>query len=117
MAGGAVSMPIMGVHVVRGIVGFVFSFCVNWIYEAGLESSSKQATLGKMALALKVTDLPGQRISFAGYRTALCQNYFWNDTSHRLHHGGIYPAQASFTRHDCRNFGHSHSVNIPCAWC
>jgi uncharacterized RDD family membrane protein YckC len=30
-----------------------------------MESSSKQATLGKMALALKVTDLQGRRISFA----------------------------------------------------
>lgn len=65
IAGGAVSMPTIGVHVVRGIVGFAFSACANWIYEAGMESSSKQATLGKMALGLKVTDLEGRRISFA----------------------------------------------------
>lgn len=65
MAGGAVSMPSVGVHLVRGIVGLAFSFCANWLYEAGMESSSKQATLGKMALALKVTDLQGHRISFA----------------------------------------------------
>ena len=65
VAGGAVSMPSIGVHLVRGIVGLAFSFCANWIYEAGMESSSKQATLGKMALALKVTDLQGRRISFA----------------------------------------------------
>jgi uncharacterized RDD family membrane protein YckC len=65
MAGGAVSMPTVGVHLVRGIVGLAFSFCANWLYEAGMESSSKQATLGKMALALKVTDLQGRRISFA----------------------------------------------------
>ena len=65
MAGGAVSMPTIGVHLVRGIVGLTFSFCANWLYEAGMESSSKQATLGKMALALKVTDLQGRRISFA----------------------------------------------------
>ena len=65
VAGGAVMMPNMGVHLVRGIVGFAFSTCANWLYGAGLESSSKQATLGKMALGLKVTDLEGRRISFA----------------------------------------------------
>jgi uncharacterized RDD family membrane protein YckC len=64
IAGGAVSMPTIGVHMVRGIVGLAFSACANWIYEAAMESSSKQATLGKMALSLKVTDLEGRRISF-----------------------------------------------------
>ncbi|HZP17031.1 MAG TPA: RDD family protein [Terriglobales bacterium] len=65
LAGGAVDMPMIGVHLVRGIAGFTLSACANWIYEAALESSSKQATLGKMALGLKVTDLEGNRISFA----------------------------------------------------
>jgi uncharacterized RDD family membrane protein YckC len=65
LAGGVVAMPTIGVHLVRGIVGFAFSACANWIYEAAMESSSKQATLGKMALGLKVTDLEGRRISFA----------------------------------------------------
>jgi len=37
---------------------------VGWIYGAGLESSVKQATLGKMALEMRVTDLAGRRISF-----------------------------------------------------
>jgi uncharacterized RDD family membrane protein YckC len=37
---------------------------VWWLYFALLESSSRQATLGKMALSIKVTDLAGQRISF-----------------------------------------------------
>lgn len=64
VAGGVVSMPTIGVHLVRGIVGFAFSACANWIYEAGMESSSKQATIGKMVLGLKVTDLEGRRISF-----------------------------------------------------
>jgi uncharacterized RDD family membrane protein YckC len=65
VAGGVVAMPTIGVHLVWGIVGFAFSVCANWIYEAAMESSSKQATLGKMALGLKVTDLEGRRISFA----------------------------------------------------
>lgn len=36
----------------------------GWLYFALMESSSKQATLGKMALSIKVTDLSGNRISF-----------------------------------------------------
>jgi uncharacterized RDD family membrane protein YckC len=36
----------------------------NWIYGALMESSSYQATLGKMAFGMKVTDLNGNRISF-----------------------------------------------------
>ena len=34
------------------------------LYYAGMESSSAQATLGKQALGIKVTDLHGRRISF-----------------------------------------------------
>ena len=33
-------------------------------YRAGMESSVYQATLGKLAMQLKVTDLSGNRISF-----------------------------------------------------
>jgi len=65
VAGGAVSMPGMGVHLVNLIVVWAFSSLASWLYEAVMESSSRQATLGKMALGLKVTDLAGRRISFA----------------------------------------------------
>jgi uncharacterized RDD family membrane protein YckC len=65
LAGHAVGMPHHGVHLVRMMVTVPFNFLVNWLYGAGFESSSYQATLGKMALGLKVTDLAGQRISFA----------------------------------------------------
>lgn len=41
-----------------------FQLFVGWLYEAGMESSKYQATLGKMALGMQVTDLNGQRISF-----------------------------------------------------
>jgi uncharacterized RDD family membrane protein YckC len=37
---------------------------VQWLYSALMESSSKQATLGKMAVGLKVTDLNGNPIGF-----------------------------------------------------
>ncbi|MCL4500813.1 MAG: RDD family protein [Deltaproteobacteria bacterium] len=38
---------------------------IHWLYWAGFESSGFQATLGKMALGLKVTDLNGDPITFA----------------------------------------------------
>jgi len=65
VAGGAVDMPGVGIHLVGFIIGGTIGLLGNWIYEAAMESSSKQATLGKMALGLKVTDLEGRRISFA----------------------------------------------------
>ena len=36
---------------------------VTWAYFAILESSPRQATLGKMAIGIKVTDIEGRRIS------------------------------------------------------
>jgi len=36
----------------------------QWLYYAMMESSRKQATLGKLALGIVVTDLSGNRISF-----------------------------------------------------
>lgn len=55
---------------VVSMVGHAFmlalaSLAVAWLYEAYLLSSDRQATVGKMAVGLKVTDLNGQRISFA----------------------------------------------------
>lgn len=46
---------------VNFIVGLVF----GWVYSAAMESSPSQGTLGKMALSIQVTDLGGNRISFA----------------------------------------------------
>lgn len=42
----------------------IFSYVLYWLYFAIMESSSKQATLGKMALGIRVTDMEGNRISF-----------------------------------------------------
>jgi uncharacterized RDD family membrane protein YckC len=44
--------------------GFV-KLIMQWLYFALMESSSARATLGKMALQIDVTDLAGNRISFA----------------------------------------------------
>ncbi|MBA7516887.1 hypothetical protein ES705_08936 [subsurface metagenome] len=54
---------------IAGIIGTVLMLImvitvVSWLYYALMESSKQQATLGKMALSLKVTDMAGNRISF-----------------------------------------------------
>lgn len=50
------------------VVGFVMSllltFIFDWLYYAILESSSLQATIGKMAVGVIVTDLDIKRVSF-----------------------------------------------------
>jgi uncharacterized RDD family membrane protein YckC len=45
--------------------GWIVGMIVNWLYRAVMESSSSQATLGKMALGIIVTDYEGKRISFS----------------------------------------------------
>jgi len=42
----------------------VLGFVIGWLYSALQESSAAQATLGKRAIGLRVTDLEGRRISF-----------------------------------------------------
>jgi len=53
-------MPLMGAFIRLILIRTV----LNWLYYALLESSAWQATLGKKALGLEVTDLEGRRISF-----------------------------------------------------
>ncbi len=52
-----------GVAVVQVVVGLGY-FLVAPLYYALMESSAGQATLGKRALGIKVTDMNGRRISF-----------------------------------------------------
>jgi uncharacterized RDD family membrane protein YckC len=47
------------------ILGLILLAPAYWLYNTVLESSQSQATFGKQALGLKVTDLEGRRISFA----------------------------------------------------
>ena len=54
---------------VMGILGSILGMilviaAIGWLYFALMESSKNQATLGKMALGLKVTDMDGNKISF-----------------------------------------------------
>jgi uncharacterized RDD family membrane protein YckC len=62
MGGG---IPHAGVALLGGGITFLLVVAGGWLYEAFLESSSYQATLGKMIFGMKVTDLHGNRISFA----------------------------------------------------
>ncbi|MDP2920701.1 MAG: RDD family protein [Dehalococcoidia bacterium] len=43
---------------------YIVLVAIDWLYYALLESSKYQATLGKMALGIIVTDLDGKRVSF-----------------------------------------------------
>lgn len=45
-------------------LGMMASLLVNWLYFAGMESSSSQATLGKKYLGLCVADTDGDAINF-----------------------------------------------------
>lgn len=47
-----------------GGLGNIVGIILGWLYFAFMESSSKQGTLGKIALGIKVTDLSGNAISF-----------------------------------------------------
>ncbi len=52
------------------IIGLIFlaatvGLVVTWLYHALMESSEWQATVGKKAVGLVVTDMTGQRVSFA----------------------------------------------------
>src|SRR5208282_590250 len=54
----------LGLAILGGGVTFIATVFGSWLYEAFMESSSYQATLGKMIFGMKVTDLNGNRISF-----------------------------------------------------
>ena len=47
-----------------GLMFYVIWLGIPWLYEALMVSSDRQATLGKMALGLKVTNLAGNQIGF-----------------------------------------------------
>jgi uncharacterized RDD family membrane protein YckC len=64
LAGMMSGLPHRGIGLLGSGVTLVALFFGSWLYEAFMESSSYQATLGKMIFGMKVTDLNGNRISF-----------------------------------------------------
>ncbi len=65
LAGMGGSLPRAGLAIFGGGIMLLLIIAGQWLYEAFLESSSYQATLGKMIFGMKVADLYGNRISFA----------------------------------------------------
>jgi uncharacterized RDD family membrane protein YckC len=64
---------LIGVAVLYGTGGSIenqsglsngFNIILGWLYAAIMESSERQATFGKIAVGIKVTDMNGDRISF-----------------------------------------------------
>lgn len=64
LAGMMSGIPHVGLRLLGGGVTIILLIFGSWLYEAFMESSSYQATLGKMIFGMKVTDLNGNRISF-----------------------------------------------------
>jgi uncharacterized RDD family membrane protein YckC len=59
----AIVSIIVNILLNENAAGFIGTL-VGWLYFAGMESSGRQATLGKSAMGLVVTDMNGNRISF-----------------------------------------------------
>ncbi|MDE3109394.1 MAG: RDD family protein, partial [Acidobacteriota bacterium] len=64
MQQGESPMVLVAAILPRLIVLGILSLVGSWLYWAALESSDGQATLGKKALGLYVTDMEGRRCSF-----------------------------------------------------
>jgi uncharacterized RDD family membrane protein YckC len=64
MASRMTGLPHRGIGLLGSGVTVILLLFGSWLYEAFMESSSYQATLGKMIFGMKVTDLSGNRISF-----------------------------------------------------
>ncbi len=58
-------LPIFGKWMLGMVCIWIVNILLLWLYFAWMESSKYQATLGKMALGIKVVGAHGERISFA----------------------------------------------------
>lgn len=54
---------VLTIQLLSGFLGYIEGTILGWLYYTLLESSKKQATLGKSIIGIKVTDLNGNRIS------------------------------------------------------
>jgi len=59
------SQNLSGYNVILLVIFYMIVLVLNWVYYAGMESSARQGTSGKIAVGVKVTDLNGDRIGFA----------------------------------------------------
>jgi uncharacterized RDD family membrane protein YckC len=63
--GANTEMPVHEMLLVRRWVRIAVGVLLAFVYRASMENSTFQATLGKLAVRLKVTTVEGKRISFA----------------------------------------------------
>jgi uncharacterized RDD family membrane protein YckC len=91
MAGAMSGVQNTGLQIMGGAFGFVIGVAGSWLYEALMESSVRQATLGKMIFQMKVTDLSGNRITFArATGRYFAQVAFRTYVIYRLHHRRLH---------------------------
>ena len=83
-----------------GAIAYAADFVLWWLYFSIMESSPLQATLGKMALSIRVTDT-GRATDqlLARDRAHLGEDHLRRHPPDRIHHGGIHRAQAGAARH------------------
>jgi uncharacterized RDD family membrane protein YckC len=65
VAGIAIGLAVASQSVGLFVFIYIAAIVGGWLYFALMESSDKQATFGKQAVGLRVTDIHGERISFA----------------------------------------------------
>ncbi len=58
------TMAMAGAMIGSMLVLWMVFILIQWLYYALMESSSRQATVGKLAVGIAVTDMNGGRISF-----------------------------------------------------
>ncbi len=61
---GLMGVDVEAIQGIAGGVGYILGITLNWLYYTILESSKWQATFGKKALNLVVTDVSGDKITF-----------------------------------------------------
>jgi len=59
----AVRAIVLSMYPIFGL-GMLMILGLHWLYFAGMESSARQATIGKSMMSMRVADLEGRRISF-----------------------------------------------------
>ena len=87
------------------------------LYSALMESSTAQATVGKMALRIKVTDLAGERLTFGrATGSALRQVRLRPHPRDRVHDGWMDGQKAGSPRYDGRHVGGKEVTRASSAW-
>src|SRR5213596_3762029 len=82
--------------------GMAIGFFAPWLYEAFMTGSEWQATVGKRVMSIVVTDLNGNRMSFA----RATGRHFGIFARHRIRYCRVHGKKAGPSRHDRRDSRH-----------